>query len=75
MLDVICQNENDRQEECEMKFAMLYSCGKDCTLALDRMMEQGYEPACLICVTNTAIKRSYMHCQSYDVLKAYGKAL
>lgn len=32
----------------EKKFVMVYSCGKDSTLALYRMIEKGYKVACLM---------------------------
>lgn len=44
-----------------MKFAMSYICGKDSTLALHKMMEQGHEPICLIVMVNESVGRSYFH--------------
>ena len=44
-----------------MKFAMSYSCGKDSTLALHKMLEQGHEPVCLIVMLNREVERSYFH--------------
>lgn len=58
-----------------MKFAMSYSCGKDSTLALHKMIEQGHEPMCLIVMVNEAAGRSYFHGADPVMLKRYEKAL
>ncbi len=58
-----------------MKFAMSYSCGKDSTLALHKMLEQGHEPVCLVVMVNEAHGRSYFHGAGRDMLERYGKAL
>lgn len=58
-----------------MKFAMSYSCGKDSTLALHKMIEQGHEPVCLVVMVNEAAGRSYFHGADDHMLKRYGKAL
>ena len=42
-----------------MKFAVAYSCGKDSTLALHKMIEQGHEPVRLIVMINETMDRSY----------------
>lgn len=58
-----------------MKFAMSYSCGKDSTLALHRMVEQGHEPVCLVVMVNEAVSRSWFHGADYDMLERYSEAL
>ena len=42
-----------------MKFAMSYSCGKDSTLALHKMIDQGNIPVCLVVMVNDEAERSY----------------
>ena len=44
-----------------MKFVMSYSCGKDSTLALHRLIKAGHEPAGLLVMVNRDIKRSWFH--------------
>lgn len=58
-----------------MKFVMSYSCGKDSTLALHKMIEQGHEPIALIVMVNEAVERSYFHGADYNMLRQYSKAL
>ncbi len=58
-----------------MRFAMSYSCGKDSTLALHKMLEQGHEPVCLVVMVNEAARRSYFHGADKTMLKRYSEAL
>ena len=58
-----------------MKFVMSYSCGKDSTLALHKMIEQGNEPVALLIMVNEKVDRSFFHGADYIMLKAYSKAL
>lgn len=58
-----------------MKFAASYSCGKDSTLSLHKMIEQGHEPVCLVVMVNEEEGRSYFHGASCDMLKRYSEAL
>lgn len=58
-----------------MKFAMSYSCGKDSTLALHKMAEQGHTPVCLVIVVNEAQERSYFHGADFSMMERYGRAL
>ena len=58
-----------------MKFVMAYSCGKDSTLALHNMVEQGNKPVALITMVNEDAKRSFFHGADYDMLRAYSEAL
>lgn len=58
-----------------MKFAMSYSCGKDSTLALHKMLAQGDEAVCLVIMLNEAAGRSYFHGADKAMLQAYAGAL
>lgn len=58
-----------------MKFAMSYSCGKDSTLALHKLMDQGHEPVCLIVMVNREAGRSWFHGASPELLDRYEAAL
>ena len=58
-----------------MKFVMSYSCGKDSTLALHKMLEQGHEPVCLVVMVKEEEKRSYFHGADPAMLERYSKAL
>ncbi len=58
-----------------MKFVMSYSCGKDSTLALHKMIEQGHQPVCLIVMINEEADRSYFHGADRAMLDRYGEAL
>jgi len=44
-----------------MKFALSYSGGKDCALALYRMIKEGHTPVALITTVNIEQKRSWFH--------------
>ncbi|WP_076459462.1 diphthine--ammonia ligase [Limosilactobacillus caccae] len=58
-----------------MKFAMAYSCGKDSTLALHKMIAQGHTPVALIVMINQQVGRSYFHGADDQLLAAYSSAL
>lgn len=58
-----------------MKFAMSYSCGKDSTLALHKMIAQGHVPAALVVMVNEAEERSYFHGADCAMLEQYSRAL
>ncbi|MBO4360194.1 MAG: diphthine--ammonia ligase [Eubacteriaceae bacterium] len=58
-----------------MRFAMSYSCGKDSTLALHKMISEGNECVALIIVINRAQGRSFFHGISTDLLRKYEKCL
>jgi len=51
-----------------MKFATLYSSGKDSALALYRMINEGHTPVCLIIMYNKDAERSWFHGVSDDLL-------
>lgn len=58
-----------------MKFAMSYSCGKDSTLALHKMLAQGAEAVCLVICFNETAERSYFHGADRAMLHSYSEAL
>lgn len=58
-----------------MKFVMSYSCGKDSTLALHKMIEAGHTPVCLLVMVKQDEDRSYFHGADPDMLKRYEAAL
>lgn len=58
-----------------MKFFMAYSGGKDCTLALDRMIRQGHQCVALLVVTGIKGQYSYMHLFTDDILKQFSESL
>lgn len=69
-----------------MKFIMVYSGGKDCTLALDRMIAQGHQPVCLFTTATRkqlnfkhgirqAIFEQYEDCLGIPVRFCYGDAV
>lgn len=58
-----------------MKFVMSYSCGKDSTLALHKMIEQGHEPVGLLIMVNEAVGRSYFHGADPSMMERYSQAL
>ena len=43
------------------KFILSYSCGKDSTLCLHKMLEAGAEPMALLVMFNPEAGRSYFH--------------
>lgn len=57
------------------KFVMSYSCGKDSTLALHKMIEAEYEPTALIVMFNKNAERSYFHGADRGMLEKYAEAL
>ena len=57
-----------------MKFIMAYSGGKDCTLALDRMIRQGHEPVALF-TTISAEGFNFNHVIRKEVFQAYEECL
>lgn len=58
-----------------MKFAISYSCGKDSTFALHKMIKQGHTPICLMVMINESAKRSYFHGADFHMLDQYAEAL
>lgn len=58
-----------------MKFVMSYSCGKDSTLALQKLIEAGNEPVGLLVMVNEELDRSWFHGADYKLLAQYSDAL
>ena len=58
-----------------MKFVMSYSCGKDSTLSLQKIMEAGHEPVALLMMINADLNRAWFHGADYNLLNKISKAL
>lgn len=58
-----------------MKFVMSYSCGKDSTLALHKMIEQGNQPVALLVMVNEEAGRSYFHGADGALLEEFSRAM
>lgn len=58
-----------------MRFVMAYSGGKDCTLALDRMLRAGHTCVALMVVVGIKGQYSYMHIFTRDVLEKFSESL
>lgn len=57
------------------KFIMSYSCGKDSTLALYRMIKKGHIPASLLVTVNKLENRSWFHGVPENLIKEVSKSL
>ena len=57
------------------KFVMSYSCGKDSTLALHKMIAAGNVPVALIVMVNKNMDRSFFHGADRAMLNRYSEAL
>ena len=60
---------------CGCRFVMSYSCGKDSTLALHKMIAAGNCPIALIVMVNKNMDRSFFHGADRAMLKRYSEAL
>lgn len=58
-----------------MKFVMSYSCGKDSTLALHKLIEQGNEPVGLLIMVNKDMDRSWFHGADFKLLDKFSESL
>ena len=58
-----------------MKFVMSYSCGKDSTLALHKMIAEGHTPVGLLVMFNEGTERSFFHGADRPLLEGYSEAL
>ena len=58
-----------------MKFVMSYSCGKDSTLALHKLIEEGHEPVGLLIMVNKELDRSWFHGADYKLLNKFSESL
>ena len=67
--------ENTLSGVAGKKFILSYSCGKDSTLCLHKMLEAGAEPMALLVMFNPEAGRSYFHGVDPALLREYGKAL
>ncbi len=56
-------------------FVMSYSCGKDSTLALHKMLAAGHTPLALLVMFNPEAGRSYFHGADHALLARYAEAL
>lgn len=57
------------------KFVMSYSCGKDSTLALYRMIKAGHIPAALLITVDKKVCRSWFHSVPERLLREVAKSL
>lgn len=57
------------------KFIVSYSCGKDSTLALYRMIQAGFHPSGLLVTMNTREDRSWFHGITPELLQKYSESL
>lgn len=57
------------------KFVVSYSCGKDSTLALYRMIKEGYTPVALFTTVNKKASRSWFHGVPKELLDEVSKSL
>ncbi|MCF0148396.1 MAG: diphthine--ammonia ligase [Clostridium sp.] len=57
------------------KFVMSYSCGKDSTLALYRMIKSGHKPVALLITVDKKVLRSWFHGVPQDLLEEVSKSL
>ncbi|MGG7177042.1 diphthine--ammonia ligase [Clostridium paraputrificum] len=57
------------------KFIMSYSCGKDSTLALYRMINEGNRPMGLLVTVNKELSRSWFHGVPEDMLQEVSSSL
>ena len=58
-----------------MKFVLSYSCGKDSTLALHKMIHEGHEPVGLLVMMNREMRRSWFHGVDKELLNAISESL
>lgn len=58
-----------------MKFAISFSGGKDSALAMWRLVQKGWQPACLVTMINAAVSRSWFHGADQAMLAAFADAL
>ena len=57
------------------KFCLSYSSGKDCLLAMDRLVQAGNQPVALVTTLSDEINRSWFHGIPISVLEAAAEAL
>ena len=54
-----------------MKFVMSYSCGKDSTLALHKLIKAEHEPVGLLVMVNKDMDRSWFHGADHRLLEKF----
>lgn len=59
----------------EKKFVVSYSCGKDSTLSLYRMIKEGHKPVALLVTVDKKVLRSWFHGIPDQLLKDVAKSL
>ncbi|MGL5972497.1 MAG: diphthine--ammonia ligase [Oscillospiraceae bacterium] len=57
------------------KFVLSFSCGKDSTLALHRMIKNGYKPVALLIMINLEENKSWFHGVSLEIISLIAKSL
>ncbi|WP_294186843.1 diphthine--ammonia ligase [uncultured Clostridium sp.] len=57
------------------KFVMSYSCGKDSTLALYRMIKNGHKPVALLITVDKKVLRSWFHGVPESLIQEVSKSL
>ncbi len=58
-----------------MKFVMSYSCGKDSTLALQKIISAGHECVGLLVMVNENMGRSYFHGADEELMRKFSDSL
>jgi len=57
------------------KFVVSYSCGKDSTLALNRVLNEGFVPCAILVTINKKTKKSWSHEMPRNILDQVSKSL
>ncbi|MDN3152900.1 hypothetical protein P0E75_13275, partial [Enterococcus faecalis] len=58
-----------------IKFCLSYSSGKDCLLAMDRLVQAGNQPVALVTTFSDEINRSWFHGIPISFLEAAAESL
>ncbi|MFZ7944843.1 MULTISPECIES: diphthine--ammonia ligase [Bacillaceae] len=59
----------------EKRVALSWSGGKDCCMALDTLIQTGFEVACLVTTVPKEIGRTFGHGERTDMIRLQGEAL
>lgn len=57
------------------RIALSWSGGKDCCMALDKLIQKGYEVACLVTTVPKEIGRTFGHGERTEMIRLQGEAL
>ncbi|MEH7747663.1 diphthine--ammonia ligase [Neobacillus drentensis] len=57
------------------RIALSWSGGKDCCMALDTLISQGFEVVCLVTTVPTELGRTFGHGERTEMIKLQGEAL